>query len=155
MTRGAAPPSDSFPMTPQYLLTVILGWLVPGVGHWILGYRMRGALLGATLLGTFWLGECVLAGRMAVTLEVHPIFFGLQAGNGLSAFAANMLFGRPAHPDQTEVIQRNLPEHLNLGILFCSVSGLLNMLVVLQLLDPRTWREAAGAGRAAGGRGPS
>ena len=34
---------------------------------------------------------------------------------------------------------KDMPRHLNLGILFCSISGMLNVLLVLNVLDKRTW----------------
>jgi hypothetical protein len=126
-----------------YFGTLVLGWLVPGLGHFLLGYRLRGLLIAVALVGTFWIGEKVLGEGLAVSREVHPVFFGLQAGNGLSAIAAELIHGKPAHPDAnqtTRIIE--MPEHVNLGILFCSVSGLLNALVVLYLADPRTWQYA-------------
>jgi len=89
---------------------------------------------------------------MAVTREVHWVFFSLQAGNGACAFVADHLWGTPVVADTTRTIQTDLPRHINLGILCCTISGLLNVLVVLHILDPRTWREAEAAAREQGGR---
>lgn len=157
---------------PSYAVAAVSSWLLPGAGHWILGYRVRGAILCLTLCGTFWMGETVLGDNQAVNSDVHPIFFGLQVGNGGSALAANWLFGKPLHENagQTAVIAGGqppagtfsedlalapLPEHLNLAILFCSVSGLLNVLVVLHVLDPKTWKEAKNPEVTAEGSGAS
>lgn len=144
-TAAATPPA----VLPgwRYVLTVVLSWLVPGLGHFLLGYRARGVIIAATLIGAFWYGETILAENMAVSREVHEVFFCLQAGNGLSAFIADALFGEPElkESEQTSEIME-LPEHLSLGILFSSVSGLLNAIVLLYVADPRTWRDApAGA----------
>ena len=77
---------------------------------------------------------------MAVTYEVHPVFFCLQAGNGLSTFIANGLWGDPVvGVNNLQQIQTNLPPYKNLGLLFCVVSGMLNVLLVLHVLDARTW----------------
>lgn len=130
-------------MTPFYLGVAVLSWLLPGAGHVLLGYRVRGLVIGGALLGSFWLGETILANNMAVTREVHPIFFALQMGNGGSALLANELWGKPLDDEgNIAAINRNLPKSINLGILFCTISGLLNFLVVLHVLDPQTWREA-------------
>jgi hypothetical protein len=132
---------------PGALFAAILGWLVPGLGHWVLGYRKQAVILAVLLLGSFWGGEFVSSGY-AVTRREHPIFFYGQVGNGASAIIANGLqwgdlpaplviqrqstpFARPTG------IDRKIPPLLTTGILFTSVSGLLNMLVVLQLLAPR------------------
>ena len=135
--------SEDFKLPPNYFFAIILSWFLPGAGHVLLGYRVRGFLIGGALLGTFWLGESVLAHNMAVSRQVHPIFFCLQMGNGGSALVANKLWGEPKGEEaNTSFIDRDLPPRLNLGILFCTVSGLLNVLVVLHILDPRTWKEA-------------
>ncbi|MEE3054792.1 MAG: DUF6677 family protein [Planctomycetota bacterium] len=124
------------------ILAAVLTWLIPGAGYWILGYRKKALALGIILLGLFWTGESILGGSMAVTYEVHPVFFYLEAGNGLSTFISNWAWGDPVHEDGLRSIQ-NMPVHLNLGILCCVVSGMLNILLVLNILDSETWQQAA------------
>jgi len=124
------------------VLASVLTWLIPGAGYWLLGHRKRAVVLGVVLLGIFWFGELVLAadgnGRfMAVTYEVHPVFFFLEAGNGLSAVLANWIWGE-AETEGLHAI-KSMPRHLNLGILFCVVSGMLNILLVMNILDKQTW----------------
>ncbi len=131
------------------ILAAVLTWLIPGAGYWILGYRkgepaifIKALAFGIILLGLFWVGESLLGGSMAVTYEVHPVFFCLEAGNGLSTFIANWAWGDPVHADNLRSIQ-NMPVHLNLGILCCVVSGMLNILLVLNILDSETWQQTA------------
>jgi len=93
------------------------------------------------LLALFWVGESLLAGDMAVSREVHPYFFVGQAGNGLSAFLADHFWGTAHDLGPRAPIDRNLPPHLNLGILCTIVSGLLNVLLVLHCLDPRSYEK--------------
>ncbi len=129
------------------ILAAAVSWLVPGAGYWLLGYRTRAVLFAILLLGLFWTGELLLAGNgegqfMAVTYQVHPIFFVLESGNGLSALLANFIWGAAAHADGLRDI-KDMPRHLNLGILLCVISGMLNVLLVLNVLDRRTWLLAA------------
>ena len=136
------------------ILAASVTWLVPGAGYWLLGYRTRAVLLAVLLLGLFWTGELLLAGNgngqfMAVTYEVHPVFFVLESGNGLSALLANFIWGAAAHVDGMHNI-KDMPRHLNLGILLCSISGMLNVLLVLNILDRKTWLRAAGQDRGSG-----
>ena len=133
-------PPARFQITPNYVLTAVLSWLVPGAGYWLLGYRWRGVIIAVVLLGIFWSGESLLAENKAVTRKVHPYYFAMQAGNGASAFVADRLYGEPSTAEgNLQEISRDLPPHLNLGILFCTISGLLNALVVVHVLDPQTW----------------
>lgn len=149
-----------FQLTTEYAFTVVSSWLVPGSGHWLLGYRFRGGLLGAAILLLFWVGQVLaippepppqersLARKpLAVSLEVHPYFFICQVGNGFSTLFSNVLWGEPRTPEkalhQESRPDRSLPRNLNLAILLTTVSGLLNYLLVLHVMDPRTWEEAA------------
>lgn len=155
-----------FSISVEYIFSVISAWLIPGAGHWLLGYRVRGAILGAAILGLFWIGESLAVPRphgdlpqkpMAVSRQVSPIFFACQVGNGFSAILANTLWGEPRYKNQTNELDRSLPPMLNLAILFTAVSGLLNYLLVLHIMDPRTWIQAridaAQGGGISGGEG--
>lgn len=142
-----------FRLSVEYFFTAVAAWLVPGCGHWLLGYRVRGALLGASILVLFWAGQRLAVPPegsayprtpMAVSFETSPYLFYCQIGNGFSAILSDALWGEPRYTEMTrDQIDRELPRHWNLGILFTSVSGLLNFLLVLHALDPRSWEEAA------------
>jgi hypothetical protein len=136
-SRPYSPPST----LSERLTNGVLGWLIPGLGYWFLGFPVRALCLGGSLLALFWVGESLLAGDMAVSREVHPYFFVGQAGNGLSAFLADHFWGTAHDLGPRAPIDRNLPPHLNLGILCTIVSGLLNVLLVLHCLDPRSYEK--------------
>jgi uncharacterized protein DUF6677 len=148
------PPEKPKPFSPDfnYLLAVAFAWLVPGSGHWIIGRPVRGLAMFFILAGSFWWGEWISSGY-AVTRVEHPIFFYAQVGNGLSALLADKIqFGDlpPRVPPQHRTeIDHQIPPQLTMGILITSVSGLLNILLVLSIMDPRSW-EAARATLTAG-----
>ncbi len=133
-----------------YVKAIALGWAIPGAGHWILGWRFRAALVAGLLLGTFWAGEA-MSGGYAVTRKEHDWFFYAQIGNGASAILADRLQWATVEPNPPAPnrIDRSIPPALTTGILLTSVSGLLNMILVLHLLDPRTWVRAAAERRRA------
>lgn len=142
----------SFRLSTDYVFTVLSSWLIPGAGHWLLGYRVRGSLLATLVIGLFWLGQALaipIAGGesprkpVAVSRKVSPIFFACQAGNGFSAILSDTLWGKPLYGQAGREIDRYLPRFLNLAILFTAVSGLLNYLIVLHVMDPRTWIQAS------------
>jgi hypothetical protein len=140
--------SGRAPTGAQMVWAAFLGWLVPGLGHAVLGYPVRGCVLGVLLLGTFWYGEIISSGY-AVTRQEHGIFFYGQIGGGLSALVADRLqWGdlpiAPSLNPGSHAIDRKIPTLLTTGILLTSVSGLLNFLLVLRILDPRSWEPAGG-----------
>ena len=103
------------------LLAWILGWLVPGAGHWYIGQRDRGAVLAGTLVGCFLAGV-LLGGRGTVT-DAHPEFLALQCGAGLPAAAAWAV----STPDPADVpVSRR-----DLGMLYTLVPALLNLVVAM------------------------
>ena len=136
---------DEFRLTLDYLLTAASSWLIPGSGHWLLGYRLRGVILGCGILGLFWFGESALANNMAVSRETSPIFYGCQMGNGLSTMVSQKLWGAPNSSkvaDSYRPPDAEIPRYYHFGVLFTTVSGLLNMLAILHILDPETWKRA-------------
>jgi hypothetical protein len=130
-----------------YVLAVALAWLVPGAGHWILGQKVRAVVLGVLLLGLFWWGEIGAQG-WAVFYREHPYFYWGQVGNGLSTLLADKCqWGAQVRPPGVKTgIDRTIPAFLSTGILFTSISGLLNVLLVLHVMDPKTWERQAARG---------
>jgi hypothetical protein len=119
-------------------LAWLLGWLVPGAGHWILGQRARGAILFASLAGCFAAG--VLIGGRGTVSRAHPEYLVLQWGAGLPAAAA-WAAATPT-PADVDVSRREL------GVLYTLVPALLNLVAALDAA-------ARAAGSDPGGRGPA
>ena len=119
--------------------SVILSWLVPGAGYWVLGEKFRAVLLFSSITGLFWFGQYLTDFR-AVNRDIHPIFFVGQAGNGLSTLISE--FRLKKDPIVSRGVSRNLSPHLNTGINFTTISGLLNILIILHIADPKTWSPA-------------
>ncbi len=130
------PPTARFTPNFDYFSTVLASWLIPGAGHWILGQRARAAILFAAVNATFWIGQ-YLGDFRPVNFTVHYYIFWGQLGNGLGTLASNHFWGEKRTPPQG--VDRSLPPHLNTGILFTTIAGLLNLLLVLHVADPNTW----------------
>ncbi len=126
--------------TSNYILTVVSSWLVPGAGFWMLGYRARAVVFFTTVMALFWGGQA-LADFRAVNRDLHPVFFVGQVGNGLSTLLSEYTIRRRRPPRIGHGgVARNLPAHLSTGLNFTTISGLLNVLLILHVADPRTWR---------------
>ena len=106
---------------PSPALAWLLGWLVPGAGHWYIGQRARGAVLAGALIGCFVAGA-LIGGRSTVSRD-HPEYLVLQWGAGLPAAAAWAL-GSPLASD-LPVARREL------GLLYTLVPALLNIVAAV------------------------
>ncbi len=126
----------------------VLSWLVPGLGHVLRGERTKGLAYAAVLLGCFAAGE-VMSEYRAVSRTEHDIAFWAQIGAGgptlLGAWYDGAHHARetPGHPIA-------VPWLLDCGIMYTCVAGLLNLVLVVDLLFPRPGgaRGSAPAGRA-------
>ena len=106
----------------------VSGWLVPGLGHFMLGRRGRGLIFFVVvmtlfLLGLYWGGELVELDRS----DLLRLLAGLaEIGVGLPYFVTDLL-GR-GDGTVTSVTYEY-------GYTFLIVAGLLNMLIVLDVFD--------------------
>src|SRR6516165_255670 len=113
-------------------LPLIVGWLVPGAGHFVLGRWGRGALLSASIVVMFVLG---IAMQGKVYAGAHDILdvLGLigDLGNGLLYFVSRIL-GLGA-----ESVQVTTADY---GTRFIVVAGLLNVIAAVDAHNIRTGR---------------
>ena len=106
----------------------VSGWLVPGLGHFMLGRRGRGLIFFAVvmalfLLGLYWGGELFELDQS----DFLTLLAGLaELGVGLPYFVADLL-GRGGGTVTSVTYEY--------GYTFLIVAGLLNMLIVLDVFD--------------------
>jgi hypothetical protein len=114
-------------------LPLIVGWLVPGAGHFLLRKWGRGALLGLAILSMFVLG---LAMQGKVYSSAHDILdiLGLAGdlGSGLLYILSRVL-GLGA-----ESVQVTTADY---GTRFIVVAGLLNVIAAVDAHNLRTGRK--------------
>ena len=163
------PKSESAAPLPPRLFApgaAILAWLLPGLGHWVLGERKRGALIGAGVLGLV-LSGLLVGGVDCVDSRNDRLWFLAQGLNGPVAFAANAVnqsFVQQhvvdwSRRDQWDEFQNGDPvvlDHLRrsgtgrvneMGTLFVALAGLMNLVAILDALyfQPRPLERRAEA----------
>ncbi len=115
-------------------LPLIVGWLIPGAGHFLVGKWGRGAVLAASILSMFALG---LAMQGHLYSNAHEILEMLgmagDLGNGLLYF-----MGR-AMGLGTGQVTVTVADY---GTRFIVVSGLLNVIAAVDAHNLRTGRKA-------------
>jgi hypothetical protein len=135
----------------------ILAWLWPGLGHIHLGERKRGFLVMFGVLFIF-LGGVLIGGVDVVDRKDDRLWFLAQVLCGPIAVAAdiaNQKLVKPmpgdwvdryekGDPDIARRLRRKSLGHVNeMGTLYCALAGLMNLVVILDALQPQPRRRSA------------
>ncbi len=125
----------AFSMLPEgrrrYAFAFLLAWVVPGWGHLFLG-KWKKALLFFGLLGFLYVTGLWLTGFRTVGFEDNPFYFVGQYGSGVTSFLGMILGSVKAYPRGDLSLGFYSP-----GLLYICISGLLNIVVMMNCLDPR------------------
>jgi hypothetical protein len=126
------PPTEAPPSARRYspitaLVCVVATWLVPGLGHWLLGRRGKALLYAGVLTATFLIG-LVLAEFRAVRSDDEFLLYlfgeGLCAGLAFPTLWLTRSFELVADYPRLEV-----------GRLFCTVAGIMNVCVMVDVVE--------------------
>ena len=122
-------PATTPPIPTAAALAICSGaWLVPGLGHVLLGRWIRGVIFTVCIVGMFLLGLGMNGKLYGLEFEIPLQVFALLAnlGTGVLYFIAKYLglgIGTMTAPS------------FDYGTTFLWVAGLLNMLIVLDVFD--------------------
>ncbi len=117
-------------------LAMLLAWLVPGLGHWILGERIRAVVFFVVINATFWGGVAIGGVRTTVTSRENGAWIAAQLCAGPQTLAALYLSqkqDRLAQAAGREVVKAPWPSS-SIAVVYSGVAGLLNLLVILNAL---------------------
>jgi hypothetical protein len=122
-------------MPRKALPVLILGWLVPGAGHLLLGRKPQAIVIFLTLTITYVFGM-YLADFTNVSPSRHPFYFAAYVFSGGPTVVATLL-------TQSQTLTA-VPTHfgiatLDIGIVYTAVASLLNVIVVMD-----AWGHAVG-----------
>lgn len=98
-----------------------VSWLVPGLGHVLAGQRSKGLLLGAAVLAVFFGGVALGAGH-SVDRGQFPVWWGGQLLCGGGTILASLT--------TAPLELTSLPTYLDLGVILCTMAGLMNVMVM-------------------------
>jgi TM2 domain-containing membrane protein YozV len=145
-------------------LALILAWVVPGLGHFLLGQKGRGIVFALTIHGLFALG-LLIAGAKAINPPEQAIWTYTQFLTGWPMLLANRIEKikaaeyeklydqyrqqRPSDKDDSVREERekygrefmkehpyftNHPKIQDIGAVYCGIAGMLNLLVMFDVL---------------------
>ena len=117
--------------TPKAWFAGVVGWIIPGAGHLLIGRIGRGLLLGAIIWTLFFLGV-TQGGRLfgigdTDTGLLSYVFGFFDLGMGALYFAANFL--------GLAVREQSADPASEYGNVFFMIAGLLNYLISLDAFD--------------------
>jgi hypothetical protein len=140
--RGSSQQEGAQPNRPVSKFLLAAAWLIPGLGHWLLGKRRRAVIFAAVVVAAFVTG-ILLDGELAVPQRNSPLswFFSLGCvGNGL-LYLIRLLW-----VNGLDALGSSFPYGLQgggnpvaagffYGKTFIYTAGLMNLLVVLDVND--------------------
>jgi hypothetical protein len=122
-------------------LCAALSWLVPGLGHARAGQKDKGLLMGLAVVAVFAMGLLFSNGHAVDRADAAVWWIGQNLFGGGSLFASLV----------TAPLPRNgMPFDLDLGIVLCTVAGLMNLVVMVDAFTVAE-RTAFPLGKRAGG----
>ena len=125
-------------------LVALGAWLIPGAGYWLIGQRMRGFVVGISILLIFVAG--LLIGGMHVIdaptgltvplILQKPWFIGQVLTGPVSLFASYLANNWGTHLDphaiqQTAGVAFSHSRVNEIGTLYTAVAGMLNLMAII------------------------
>jgi hypothetical protein len=100
----------------------LLSWFVPGSGHWLVGQKDKGILMGGAVV-VVWVAGLAFSLGHAVDRPLQSAWWIGQSffGGGIVVAAATT----------APLRMGSIPPFLDLGVCLCTVAGLLNVVVMV------------------------
>ncbi len=112
-------------MSKNPVAVVVLGWLLPGAGHWALGQRVKAVVFCFLIIAVFALGALLTDGG-CLSVGRHPYAAILQAATGVPAGVGLLLSAKAVEPPASRMS--------DFGMLLTLVAGALNVLLMADAL---------------------
>ncbi len=103
----------------------LLGWLFPGIGHWLIGDAARGAILAVTI-ASLWAAGLLIGGLGVIDSHENPWWYGAQAMIAPSIAVEYVSRRWDVQPSHGRVNEQ--------GVLYTALAGLLNLLATVDVL---------------------
>lgn len=126
-------------------LAAVLAWVVPGLGHWLLGERRRGIIFFVVITVTFWAGIAVGGVRTTITPKENGAWIAAQLCAGPQALGA-LYWSNYRGKQFPDELKAGYPGS-NISVVYAGVAGLLNLLIIIDTLARAEARQAVGQPR--------
>lgn len=133
-----APPEKSPTGMPaaHAVIAAVLAWAVPGLGHIYLGQRTRGLIFTVVIGVTFWGGVAIGGVKTTIQPQERQAWFMAQICTGGHALAA-MSWSKRIEDRQSYEFSPYVAYYPadDLSVVYTGVAGLLNVLVIFDVLS--------------------
>jgi TM2 domain-containing membrane protein YozV len=133
-------PSSSSPEPSNWHpAAAVAAWILPGLGHFILGQRQRGAILCVTI-GVLWLAGMIIGGISVFDHREHPAWFVGQMLMAPSVVMDQTIVHKlkpytgESTPDSNPAYEPSYGRVNEQGVLYTALAGLLNLLAILDVV---------------------
>jgi hypothetical protein len=133
----------------RHFAAVFAAWLVPGLGHWLVGERRRAAILGGAI-GALWFIGLLIGGLSTIDARQNSWWF-LSQMLVAPTVVVDQVRHWAFHPMQTpqDTAPRGyVPAHgrtAEQAVLFTALAGLLNLLAMIDVLHREVRNDAPAA----------
>lgn len=141
MLRTAPTDARAVRAQPSTALAALLAWLLPGLGHWYLGYRDRAVIIFASIVVTFWGGVALGGVRSTFNVQENGPWLAAQLCTGPQALVGLMWAKSLPRPQPVvgtvgapvDRYEASYPS-ADIAVVYSGVAGLLNLLVIIDAL---------------------
>jgi len=130
---------DPTPAARWNFVAALAAWVLPGLGHYLLGERQRGSILAAGI-GVLWLAGFLIGGISVFDHVEHPAWFLGQmlvapsVGADVALQALKSPRGAAPMPDEQPRYEPGYGRVNEQGTLYTALAGLLNLLAIMDVL---------------------
>lgn len=114
-------------------VAAMLAWVLPGLGHWVIGERVRGIIFFVVITVTFWGGIALGGVRTTITPRDNGAWIAAQLCVGTQALGA-LYWSHQRSITYKNEVKAPWPAS-NISVVYAGVAGLLNLLVIIDVLS--------------------
>ncbi len=132
-----AAPLDSVNTTTRMVVSAVASWLLPGLGHLLIGDRNRGLIFLIVISLTFWTGVAIGGVKNTVSPTDRTLWFAGQicaGGHALAALAWGHAIPSAHEPETHAVSVIGYGRSEEVSVVYTAIAGMLNILVILDVM---------------------
>ncbi|MBI4578928.1 MAG: hypothetical protein HY718_04445 [Planctomycetes bacterium] len=123
--------------TARMVIAAVASWVLPGLGHLLIGERTRGIIFIVVVTLTFWTGVAIGGVKNTVSPADRTLWFAGQicaGGHSLLALACGAAVGTPQETGRHPAMLIGYGRTEEVSVVYTAIAGMLNILIILDVL---------------------